>query len=62
MDILSFFLHKIVVYRHFYIFNMASKITAKGNVTIFIVIGSNKFYILTKFCESFISQQNVEWF
>ena len=31
------FLHKIVVYRHFYIYNMASKMAANGHVTIFIL-------------------------
>ena len=41
MDVLSF-LHKIFVYRHFHIFNMASKMVANGHVTIFIVIGSNE--------------------
>ena len=41
------FLHEIVVYRHFHIFNMASKMAAKGHVTIFLIIGLNNsfFYI-----------------
>ena len=43
-------LHNILVYRHFHIFNMASKIAAKGHVTIFFIIGSN---ILATFCENF---------
>ena len=38
-----FFFNKIVVYRHFSYFNMASKIAAKGHVTIFIIVGSNDF-------------------
>ena len=45
MDVLSFFLHDIVVYRHFHIFNMASKMAAKGHVTIFFIIDSNKSFI-----------------
>ena len=33
---------------------MASKMAAKGHVTIFIIINSNEcFYILATFCESF---------
>ena len=39
------FLHKIAVYRHFSYFNVASKMAAKGHVTIFIIIGSNKCFI-----------------
>ena len=35
-------LHKIVVYRHFSYFNMASIMATKGHVTIFIIIGSNE--------------------
>ena len=31
------FLHQIVVYRHFHIFNMASKMAANGHVTIIMV-------------------------
>ena len=42
-------LHKIAVYRHFNIFNMASKKATKGHMTIFIIIDSN---------ESFIYQQH----
>ena len=37
MDVLSF-LHKIVVQRHFHVFNMASKIAANGHVIIIIII------------------------
>ena len=58
-----FFLHKIVVYRHFSYFNMA----AKGHNTIFIVIGSNEcfIYILTDFnyatlTSPYIFQNNVK--
>ena len=40
-----FFLHEIVVYRHFHIFNMDSKMAAKGHVTIFFIIGSIKSFI-----------------
>ena len=40
-----FVLYEIVVYRHFHISNMASKIAAKGHVTIFFIIGSNKSFI-----------------
>ena len=36
-----YLLHKIVVYRHFSYFNMASKMAAKGHVTVFIIVGSN---------------------
>ena len=39
------FLHRIVVYRHFHIFNMASKMAANGHVTIFIIIASNERFI-----------------
>ena len=39
------FLHKIVVYRHFSYVNMASKMAAKGHVTIFIIIDSNECFI-----------------
>ena len=35
--IFYFFLHKIVVYRHFSYFNMASNMAAKGHVTIFLL-------------------------
>ena len=44
MDVLSF-LHKIVVYRHFFIFQYGFKMAAKGHVTIFIIIGSNECFI-----------------
>ena len=44
MDGLSF-LHKKVVYRHFSNFNMASKLAAKAHVNIFIIIGSNEWFI-----------------
>ena len=44
MDVLSF-LHKIVVYGHFSIFNMASKMAVKGHVTIFIISSSNECFI-----------------
>ena len=44
MDVL-YFLHKIVVYRHFHIFNMASKMATNGHVTIFIIIDSNESFI-----------------
>ena len=40
MDVLSIFA-KIVVHRHFHIFNMASKMATNGHVTIFIIIASN---------------------
>ena len=33
-----YFSHEIVVYRHFCIFNMASKMAAKGHVTIFLLL------------------------
>ena len=48
------FLHEIVVYRHFSL-NMASKMAAKGHVTIFSIICSNKsfIYLIATFCESF---------
>ena len=37
------FLHKIVVYMYFFIFfNVASKMAAKGHVTILIIVGSKK--------------------
>ena len=36
------YLHKMVVYRHFHIFNMASKMAAKGHVTIFIINDSSE--------------------
>ena len=45
MDVYLFFLHKIVVYRYFSYFNMASKMAAKGHVTIFIIIGSIESFI-----------------
>ena len=44
MDGLSF-LHKKVVYRHFSNFNMASKLAAEAHVNIFIIIGSNEWFI-----------------
>ena len=44
MDVI-FFLHKMIVYGHFSYFNMASKMAAKGHVTIFIVISSNERFI-----------------
>ena len=44
MDVLSF-LHKIVVYSHFHIFNIASKMAANGHVSIFIIIDSNESFI-----------------
>ena len=37
MDVLSFFLHKKVVYRHLSYFNMASKMAAEGHMKIFII-------------------------
>ena len=39
------FLHKIVIYKHFSHCNMASKMSAKGHVTIYIIIGSNECFI-----------------
>ena len=39
------FLHKIVVYRHFSYFNMASKVATKGRLTIFIIVDSNESFI-----------------
>ena len=39
------FWHKIVVYRNFLIFDMASKMATNGHATIFINIGSNESYI-----------------
>ena len=45
MDVLFIFLHKIVFIGIFHIFNMASKMTAKGHVTIFFIISSNKSFI-----------------
>ena len=44
MDVLPV-LHKIVVYRHFSYFNMASKMAANGHLTIFIIVGLNKSFI-----------------
>ena len=44
MDVLSF-LNKVGVYRHFSYFNMASKMVAKGHLTIFDIIGSNECFI-----------------
>ena len=45
MDVLSIF-EKIVVHRHFHIFNMASKMATNGHVTIFfIIIASNESFI-----------------
>ena len=38
-------LHKIVDYRHFHIFNMASKMATKGHVTIIIIINTNENFI-----------------
>ena len=40
-----FFFHKIVVYRHFSYFNVASKMAAKGHVTKIFIIGSNECFI-----------------
>ena len=48
MDVLSF-LHKIIVYRHFFhIYNMASKMATNGHVNILIIIGSNQSYIYSQ--------------
>ena len=41
------FFNKIVVYRHFSYFIMASKMAAKGHVTIFIIVGSNDFLYIS---------------
>ena len=48
MDVLSFFLHKIVVIGIFHIYYMASKMAASGHVTIYIFIGSNQSFIYTQ--------------
>ena len=45
MDVISF-LHKMIVYGHFSYLNMASKMVAKGHVTIFIIISSNESFIV----------------
>ena len=60
MDDLSFF-YKIVVNKHFSCFNMASKMAAKGHVTILIIIGSNECFMYKKHSVR-VSQQLVEWF
>ena len=44
MDVLSI-LNEIVVLGIFHIFNMASEMAAKGHVTIFFIIGSNKSFM-----------------
>ena len=44
MDVIFIFA-KIVVHRHFHIFNMASKMAANGHVTIFIIIASTESFI-----------------
>ena len=40
-----YFLHKTVVNGIFHIFNMATHMVAKGQVTIIFIIGSNKSFI-----------------
>ena len=53
MDVWSF-LHKIVVYRRFFIFQYCLKMAAKGHVTIFLILlVQMNLYILATFCESF---------
>ena len=59
MDVLSIF-HKIVVYRHFHSFNMATKTAAKGHVKIFIIVDSNDSFIYMQHSVK-VSQQWAEW-
>ena len=42
---LYLFLHKIVVYRHFSYFNMASEMTTKGHVTFLLLVQIKVLYI-----------------
>ena len=44
MDVL-YFLHEIVVYRHFFIFQYGFQNGRQNHVTILIMIGSNKCFI-----------------
>ena len=44
MDVLSFCIKKLVI-GIFHIFNMASKMAATDQVTIFFIIGSNESFI-----------------
>ena len=45
MNVLSIFCMKKLFIGIFHIFNMASKMAAKGHVTIFFIICSNQFFL-----------------
>ena len=51
------FFDEIVVYMHFHIFNMTSKMAAKGHVTIFLTIGSNKSLYISNILRKFYSNR-----